>query len=123
MANELEPMKQQRRAELPATVLPLTKEARQIAQMDRQSVMRARRDFNQARERTHRVELDKMVEKAEADMRAELADYAMYKAREVDDVARHLEGSREALSMTIREYQAAYNAGEVAQIVKRGYQL
>jgi hypothetical protein len=122
MAYELEPLGQ-RRPEMPATVPPYTKEARRIAQMDRQSVVRARQDFNQAREYMHCIELQKAIEKAEADKRAELATYAMCKAREVDDVAGHLAGSRETLSMTIREMQAAYNTGEVAQIVKRGYQL
>ena len=122
MAYELEPMAQ-RRPKMQATVPPFTKEARQIAQMDRQSVVRAHEDFNQAREHMHRVELYKLVEKAEADMREELAVYAMHKARQVDDMARHLEGGREALSMTVRDFQAAYNTGEVARIVKRGYQL
>jgi hypothetical protein len=122
MAYELDPMKQ-RNQEWAATVPPFTKEARQIAQMDRQSLVRARQDYNQAREYLHRAELNKLVEKAEADMREELATYAMYKARQVDEVARHLEGSREALALTIREIEAAYNAGEVPRIVKRGYGL
>lgn len=122
MAYEIEPMKQCM-PELPATALPFTKEARQIAQMDRQSIVRARQDFNQAREYLHRIELKKVVEKAEADVREELTTYAMFKAQVVDGHARHLEGSREGLAMTIREMQAAYNAGEVARIVKRGYQL
>lgn len=122
MAYELRPMKQ-RKQDLPANVMPFTKEARQIAQMDRHSVMRACQDYNQAREYLHHTELNKVVEMAEADMREELATYAMYKARRVDDVARHMEGSREDLAMTIREIQAAYNTGEVARIVKRGYQL
>jgi hypothetical protein len=122
MAYELEPMNR-RRPELGPTVLPFTKEARQIAQIDRQSVVRARQDYNQAREYLHRAELNKVIEKAEADMREELTTHAMFKARAVDEHARHLEGSREALSLPIREIQAAYNAGEVARIVNRGYQL
>lgn len=121
MAYELE-LTKQRRPELPATLTPFAKEARQMAQLDRQSVVRARQDFNQARESMHQTELRRVLETAETDMREELATYAMYKVRQVDDVARHLEGGREALAMTIREMQAAYNTGEIAQIVKRGCQ-
>jgi len=121
MAYELELLKQ-RKPELPATLASFTKEARQIAQLDRQSTVRARQEFNRVREYLHQLELRRLVENAEADMREEFAIHAMGNAREVDDAARHFEGGREGLAMTIREMQAAYNTGEIAQIAMRGCQ-
>ncbi|WP_068182375.1 hypothetical protein [Mycobacterium sp. UM_CSW] len=119
MTYELEPMKQ-RRPELPPALPPFSKEARQVAQMDRQSIVRAREDFNRVREHLHQLELSRLAENAEADMREECTIHAMRNAREVDDAARHFEGGREGLAMTIREMQAAYNTGEIAHIAMRG---
>ncbi len=102
-------------------VMPFTREGREMARNDRQAVVRARADYNQARLQMHRIMLSTMLERAEADQRAQLAEYAMFKVREVDDIANQLcTMNRPALEMTIREIQNAFNCGEVARIIRRG---
>lgn len=109
---------------MPDSVLPMTRESRAIARNDRQTVMQARRDYNEARLDLHRLHLDGVKEAAEIDQNAHLTTYAMQKAVEVDDVARCLSAGRSPnIEMTLREMQAANNAGEVARIIKRGYKL
>lgn len=107
-----------------APILPFSREAREIAQSDRRAYVDARNDFNHARVRQHRTELLTRLEAAEADSRAYLASYAMQKCRQVDDIANRLAGmERPGLEMTIREIQAAYQAGEVAKVIRRGMDL
>lgn len=104
-------------------MLPWTREARQMARSDRQAVVRARDDFNRARVALHKIHLNTLLERAEADQRAELATYSMHKIREVDDVANLLcTMNRPALELTIREIQSAYNSGEAARVLRRAFE-
>jgi histone H3/H4 len=109
---------------LTSTVLPFTREARAIAQNDRQAVMEARQRFNRAQISALQAHLDSLVESVEIEESARLTSHAMQKAVEVDDMARYISAGRSpAVEMTLREMQAAHNAGEVARILKRGYGL
>lgn len=105
-----------------ATPLPWTREARAMARNDRQSVVRARADYNNSKVQMHRIHLSTLLEKAEADQRADLAQYAMHKVVEVDEVANLLcREDRPALELTIRDIQNSFNTAEAARIIRRGF--
>lgn len=95
-----------------------------MAKDDRETVMRGRRQYNEALLDLHQRQLDDVVEAAEIDSSARLTTHAMQKAVEVDDVATYLAAGRSpALELALREYQAAHNHGEMSRIIKRAYGL
>ena len=109
-----------RRVEVPPLVpqSPLSR----MARMDRNATRQARADYQNARLAQHRAELETIVEKAKARMRATLAMDAMAKAREVSDCAATMAQGRESLAMTLGEMMQGYVAGETARLIRRGYE-
>lgn len=108
-------------AERPAS--PFSRAGREMARNDQNTVMAARRQYNNARLQVFNTHLNNVVEKAKNDNRADLAQYAMVKTREVYDVAARLaENASPTLQMTMGELLSAYNAGEAARILRRGYE-
>ena len=106
MSNELA-----RRMPAPAPSMALSRVGRQ-----------AIRDYNDARLEQHRAELSAVLEKAKARLRKELAMDTMNNAQEVDSYARALSAGRESIAMTMGDIVAAYNAGELARVVRRAYE-
>lgn len=114
----------------PADMLPpperprnaaFSKAGRQIAQSNSQAELQAVEDHNQGRVMLHRIGVNAAVAKAEATARRELVEHAMRNARLVDDAVIYHSGGRVALEMNLRDFQAAHHAGEIAQIIQRGY--
>jgi hypothetical protein len=124
MSNEMSPY----RGQLPVTSMPrtnypalhVTRQGRALARSDKHAELQAREDYNQARLAMHRTQLSTIVEKAEAQARAELAQDAALHAVGIDALVTQLSAGKPALELTLRGIQEAHTIGEQQRILRRG---
>lgn len=121
MSNELTPYGAPKLPDAPrTTATPFTREGRAVARQDRETELQARQDFNDARLAVHRTHLNTIVEKAQNQARAELAEDVMLHMRAVDDLVTSLSAGKPALELSLREIQSAFMTGETQRIIRRG---
>lgn len=110
-------------AEVERPAAPFSRSGRAMARNDQATTVAAHRRYNGARLAVLDTHLGNIVEKARNDNRADLAQYAIVKTHEVYKVASTLaDGASPALQMALGDLLGAYNAGEAARILKRGYE-
>jgi hypothetical protein len=128
MSNELSPQRGNvptnwvSRAPRP-TASRLTPTGRAMVRSDKHTEIEAREDYNAARLMMHRTQLRTVIEKAEAQSRAELTQDALLHSQAVDTLVTALSAGKPALELILRGIQEAHSIGEQQRIIRRGLGL